>query len=58
MIAPDFWAGSAEALELTIEGNRLLAAEMADLLRRAWRRYVRLPGGLRRGPGRQPMPPA
>ncbi len=35
---PDFWATSAEAMELTIEGNRLIAREIADLVRTLWHR--------------------
>jgi hypothetical protein len=38
MQEPDFWTASAETMALTIEGNRLIAREMADMLRRLWRR--------------------
>lgn len=38
MQEPDFWAASAEAMELTIEGNRLIAREIAGLLRNVWHR--------------------
>ena len=38
MQEPDFWTASAETMELTIEGNRLIAREVANLLRRLWRR--------------------
>ena len=30
MNEPNFWTQSAEAMELTIEGNRLIAQEIAD----------------------------
>lgn len=43
MQEPDFWAASAEAMELTIEGNRLIAREIADILRTLW---LRLGSGL------------
>jgi hypothetical protein len=45
MHEPDFWTNSAEAMELTIEGNRLLAREVADLLLDLWRRRVRWSDG-------------
>jgi hypothetical protein len=38
MQEPDFWAASAEAMELTVEGNRLIAREVADMLRNLWHR--------------------
>ena len=38
MQEPDFWATSAEAMELTIEGNRLIAREIADLAGTLWHR--------------------
>jgi hypothetical protein len=49
MHEPDFWTNSAEAMELTIEGNRLLAREVADLLHDLWRRRVRWSDGSLRG---------
>jgi hypothetical protein len=41
MHEPDFWTQSAEAMELTIEGNRLIAREIATLVRDLWHRMVR-----------------
>jgi hypothetical protein len=41
MHEPDFWAGYADSLELSIEGNRLIAREIADLMRDIWNRAVR-----------------
>jgi hypothetical protein len=38
MHEPDFWTQSAEAMEMTIEGNRLIAREIADLARDLWHR--------------------
>jgi hypothetical protein len=38
MHKPDFWTQSAEAMEQTIEGNRLIAREIADLARHLWQR--------------------
>ena len=37
----NFWTQSAEAMELTIEGNRLIAREVADLARDLWNRLGR-----------------
>jgi hypothetical protein len=37
----NFWTQSAEAMELTIEGNRLIAREVADLARNLWNRMGR-----------------
>ncbi|HVZ09660.1 hypothetical protein [Rhodopila sp.] len=33
---PDFWTQSAEAMEQTIQGSQLIAAELADLARQLW----------------------
>jgi hypothetical protein len=41
MHEPDFWTQSAEAMELTIEGNRLIAQEIAALVRDLWHRVGR-----------------
>jgi hypothetical protein len=41
MHEPDFWTQSAEAMELAIEGNRLIAREVADLARDLWHRMGR-----------------
>jgi hypothetical protein len=41
MHEPDFWTQSAEAMELTIEGNRLIAQEIAAVARNLWHRMVR-----------------
>jgi hypothetical protein len=42
MHEPDFWTNNAEALELSIEGNRLIARELAELVRDGWLRLWRL----------------
>jgi hypothetical protein len=41
MHGPDFWTQSAEAMEITIEGNRLIAQEVAALARDLWQRMSR-----------------
>jgi hypothetical protein len=41
MYESDFWTQSAEAMELTIEGNRLIAQEIAALARDLWHRAGR-----------------
>jgi hypothetical protein len=38
MQEPDFWTQTAEAMELTIEGNRLIAQEIAALAHSLWQR--------------------
>ena len=41
MHEPDFWTSYAEAMEMSIEGNRLIAQEIADVTRNLWHRAVR-----------------
>ncbi len=41
MHEPDFWTQSAEAMEMTIEGNRLIAQEIAAFARDLWQRMSR-----------------
>jgi hypothetical protein len=41
MHEPDFWTNNAEALELSIEGNRLIAREIAELVHGSWLKLVR-----------------
>ncbi|MEA2739089.1 MAG: hypothetical protein QOH05_2396 [Acetobacteraceae bacterium] len=58
MQEPDFWSNYAEAMELSIEGNRLIAREIADLLRGAWNRTMRSLDGAIRGLGQhRHLPP-
>jgi hypothetical protein len=38
MHAPDFWTCDADAMELTIEGNRLIVREVSEWMRAAWGR--------------------
>jgi hypothetical protein len=40
MHEPDFWTQSAEAMELSIEGERLIAGEVADLVGDWWRQAI------------------
>jgi hypothetical protein len=42
----NFWANYAESMELSIEGNRLIAREIAELARRLWQRAARSFDGL------------
>jgi hypothetical protein len=37
----DFWNDYAKSMELSIEGNRLIAGEIAELARALWHRTVR-----------------
>jgi len=41
MREPDFWTGCAKAMELSLEGQRLIAAELADMARSGWARAMR-----------------
>ncbi len=41
MHEPDFWTDCAEAMELSLEGQRLIAAELADAARAGWVRVTR-----------------
>ncbi len=36
----DFWTKTAEAMELSIEGERLIAREVADLVSGWWRQGI------------------
>jgi hypothetical protein len=42
MHEPNFWASSADAMEMSVEGNRLIAREIASLFRGIWHRSIRL----------------
>ena len=58
MHEPDFWSQSAEAMEQTIEGRRLIALEIADLARTLWRDMLRwFDGQIHRLDGRRQLPP-
>ncbi|HEY4175149.1 MAG TPA: hypothetical protein VGM42_19120 [Rhodopila sp.] len=37
----NFWADYADSMELSVEGNRLIAQEIVDLGRGLWQRAVR-----------------
>lgn len=56
MHEPDFWTQSAEAMELTIEGNRLIAQEIAQLARDLRHRIGRAIVGMLSAEHRQ-LPP-
>jgi hypothetical protein len=45
----DFWTNCAEAMELSIEGNGLIAREIADLARELWHRMRHSLGDLLQG---------
>jgi hypothetical protein len=51
MHEPDFWTQCADSMEMSIEGNRLIAREIADLVRDFWTRMARSFDGLLRGSG-------
>lgn len=58
MHEPDFWTDSAEAMELTIEGNRLIAKEVGELLAHLWNRVSRAFTEVMHGLGQhQQLPP-
>ena len=58
MFEPNFWNRNAEAVELSIEGNRLIAQEIAHLVRGLWQRSVRLLNEAVQGLGRhEHLPP-
>ena len=58
MHEPDFWTNQAEAMEMSIEGNRLIAQEIADLARNLWHRAVHSFDGLVRRSGQyHQLPP-
>ncbi len=46
MHEPDFWTGYADAMELSIEGNRLIAQEIGELARDLWHHVLRSFGEL------------
>jgi hypothetical protein len=59
MHEPDFWSQCAEAMELSIEGRRLIAEEAASAARELWQGAVRKFATLmQRAPGRAELPPA
>ncbi len=58
MHEPDFWTHSADAMELSIEGNRLIARELTELARRFWQRITASFDGVIEGMGQHPhLPP-
>jgi hypothetical protein len=59
MHEPNFWSSCADAMELSVEGNRLIAREVADLVSGLWKRALRSFDGLLSGLGQhQHLPPA
>jgi len=57
MHEPDFWTSSADAMEQSIEGNRLIARELADLVRALWHRTARQIDSLLHGSGQHRSQP-
>jgi hypothetical protein len=58
MFEPNFWNRNAEAVELSIEGNRLISQEIAHLLRGLWQRSVHFLDEAMHGLGRhEHLPP-
>ncbi len=41
MHEPDFWTDCAKAMELSLEGQRLIAAEVAEVVSSRWARAMR-----------------
>jgi len=55
---PDHWEMYAEAMDLTIEGHRLIAQEIVYEVKALWRGVVsRLRGLAGMAPGRRSIPP-
>ena len=58
MHEPDFWTHHAEAMEMSIEGNRLIAREIAEFFHSVWQRSVRSLDAMIRGLGQhRHLPP-
>lgn len=58
MHEPDFWTSYVDAMELSIEGNRLIAREIADLFHGLWQRSIRSLDGMIRSLGQhRHLPP-
>jgi hypothetical protein len=58
MHQPDFWTSYADAMEMSIEGNRLIAREIADFVRGFWQRTIRSLDGAIHGLGQhRHLPP-
>jgi hypothetical protein len=54
----NFWSDYAEAMELSVEGNRLIAQEIVELGRNVWHAAVRSFDGVLRNLGQhQHLPP-
>ena len=54
----NFWADYAEAMELSVEGNRLIAQEIVELGRGLWLGVVRSLDGVLRNLGKhEHLPP-
>lgn len=59
MHKPDFWTSYAEAMEMSLEGNRVIAWELAGLVSTLWKKVTHAFEGLLHGLGqRQHLPPA
>ena len=51
MHEPDFWTGCAEAMEMSIEDNRLIVQEIAEAAGNLWKRVKHACEGLFHGAG-------
>jgi len=49
----DFWTRCGEAMELSVEGNRLIALQLAQLARNLWKRAMHSFEGFLHGLGHQ-----
>jgi hypothetical protein len=58
MHEPDFWSGYADAMELSIEGNRLIAREIAQAAQGFWKWMIQSFDAALRSVGQHPhLPP-
>ena len=58
MQEPDYWSQCAEAMELSLEGRRLIAEEVTALAREKWQDATRkLAGVVHRWHDRPHLPP-
>ena len=58
MHKPDFWTSHGEALEMALEGNRVISHELAEMAGRLWKKATHAFEGLLQGHGQhQHLPP-
>jgi hypothetical protein len=57
MFEQNYWADCAEAMELAVEGNRLIMQDLAAGSRRLWQRFTEWLDRGRHSPHRPHLPP-